>query len=408
MQNPLGSRVRILLLLLFSLVCNTLLAQENLATRLDNLFARNSELNSRIQVALCVYDLTADSMLYARGERQTMRPASNMKLITAIAALDFLGSDYNFTLKYSLDTARIDSLGVLHDRLYIRGGMNPMISRDDLERIAERVARLGVKEIRHGFCYDNSFKDSKHWGEGWCWDDDSETNPELVPLLYKGTGSFDDALFLAMSHHNVKVIGRSTQGAAPSSANTGFWLATPVSEVLIPMMKQSDNLMAESLFYQMAYREGGNYSGRKEASRVIERLVSRIGLNPDDYYFADGSGVSLYNYASPQLLVSLLKYAYKNKKIYNTLLPSLPKAGEDGTLAKRMNNSSCVGRIQAKTGTVTGASTLSGYATTANGHRLCFSIMCQGQQKAKIARDFQDQICAELVRPQQPAHDILY
>ena len=158
----------------------------------------------------------------------------------------------------------------------------------------------------------------------------------------------------------------------------------------------------------MAYREGGNYSGRKEASRVIERLVSRIGLNPDDYYFADGSGVSLYNYASPQLLVSLLKYAYKNKKIYNTLLPSLPKAGEDGTLAKRMNNSSCVGRIQAKTGTVTGASTLSGYATTANGHRLCFSIMCQGQQKAKIARDFQDQICAELVRPQQPAHDILY
>ena len=120
--------------------------------------------------------------------------------------------------------------------------------------------------------------------------------------------------------------------------------------------------------------------------------------NPDDYYFADGSGVSLYNYASPQLLVSLLRYAYKKKSIYNALLPSLPRAGEDGTLANRMTNSLCVGRIQAKTGTVTGVSTLSGYATTRDGRRLCFSIMCQGQRKARIARDFQDQICAELIK----------
>lgn len=397
MLNQLGSKTRILVIL-FSLVCNTLLAQENLATRLDNLFARNAELNSRIQVGICVYDLTADSMLYARGERQTMRPASNMKLITAIAALDFLETDYNFTTTYKLDESRIDSAGVLHDKLYISAGMNPLVTKEDLERIGERVAKKGIKEIRGGFCYDNSFKDSKHWGEGWCWDDDGETNPELVPLLYKGTNSFDDDLFLAMSHHGVKVIGRSTQGKAPSSAGVLCWSVTPVGEVLRPMMKQSDNLMAESLFYQMAHREGGDYSGRKEASRVIERLVSSLGLNPDDYYFADGSGVSLYNYASPQLLVSLLRYAYKKKPIYNTLLPTLPRAGEDGTLANRMTNSLCVGRIQAKTGTVTGASTLSGYATTRDGHRLCFSIMCQGQRKARIARDFQDQICSEIVK----------
>jgi D-alanyl-D-alanine carboxypeptidase/D-alanyl-D-alanine-endopeptidase (penicillin-binding protein 4) len=88
-----------------------------------------------------------------------------------------------------------------------------------------------------------------------------------------------------------------------------------------------------------------------------------------------------------------LRYAYRHKPIYDHLLPSLPVAGEDGTLKKRMKDTRAEGNVQAKTGTLTGIISLAGYCTASNGHRLCFAIINQGVQRAREARDFQDKIC---------------
>ena len=63
--------------------------------RLDSLV--QLPLMQRSQLGLCVYDLTTDSMLYAHGHQQRMRPASSMKVITAVTALDKLGGDYQFS-----------------------------------------------------------------------------------------------------------------------------------------------------------------------------------------------------------------------------------------------------------------------------------------------------------------------
>ena len=160
------------------------------------------------------------------------------------------------------------------------------------------------------------------------------------------------------------------------------------------MMKQSDNLDAESMFYQIAAQTGVPGAGRRQASECIRLFINdQLALPADNYLIADGSGLSLYNYVTPELLVGMLRYAYAHPGIYRSLLSSLPVAGRDGTLKNRLHNTAAQGNIAAKTGTVTGICSLAGYATAANGHRLCFAIINQGQAKASQARLFQDKVC---------------
>ena len=90
----------------------------------------------------------------------------------------------------------------------------------------------------------------------------------------------------------------------------------------------------------------------------------------------------------------ILRYAWQQPTIYNHLLASLPVAGVDGTLKKRMtDDEACCGNVVAKTGTVTGISSLAGYLTAPNGHRLAFAIINQGIRHSGDGRRFQDRLC---------------
>ena len=85
--------------------------------------------------------------------------------------------------------------------------------------------------------------------------------------------------------------------------------------------------------------------------------------------------------------------------------------GRDGTLRSRNRNTSSQGNVRAKTGSVEGVSSLSGYALAANGHQLCFSIINQGVRNMAEARRFQDRFCRALtdglsmphIRPDEPS-----
>ena len=164
-------------------------------------------------------------------------------------------------------------------------------------------------------------------------------------------------------------------------------------------MKESDNLYAESTYYQIAASSGGRPATAKDAQKLEENLLVRIGLDPSRYRLADGSGLSLYNYLTAEAQVRLLRYAWFRDEIYQQLLPTLPIAGEDGTLKKRMTDTAAQGNVQAKTGSVTGVSALTGYLTAPNGHRLAFSIINQGVRRMAEGRDFQDRLCEALCQP---------
>ena len=91
-----------------------------------------------------------------------------------------------------------------------------------------------------------------------------------------------------------------------------------------------------------------------------------------------------------------LLYARQRTNIYGHLYPSLPVAGEDGTLRSRMRGTKAQYNIHAKTGTLEGVITLAGYATSSEGHELAFAIMNQGVLHAANARRFQDRVCRAL------------
>ena len=346
-------------------------------------------------VGLMVYDLTADSVIYRHNERQLMRPASTLKMMVAVAALDRLGGNYRYATRL-LSTGDVDG-GVLDGDLYCEGGFDPAFGTSDLNAFVDSVRRLGVDTIRGNLYADLSMKDADRLGEGWCWDDD---NPVLSPLLLSGKDDFMERFRDRLRRAGIEVEGEIRTGRVSGSARELCVVERRIDEVLPRMMKKSDNLYSESLFYHLAASAGSSAPATaRQGRRMVNRLIERLGYKPSAYYIADGSGLSLYNYVSPELEVAFLRYAYAKSAIYVPLYASMPIAGMDGTLDNRMRHGYARGNVHAKTGTVTGVSSLAGYCTAANGHVLCFSIINMGIRHTSSGRRFQDKVCEALCRP---------
>lgn len=363
-------------------------AQQEIGRLLENdMFATS-------QVGLMVYDLTADSAIYRHNEKQMLRPASTMKIVTAVAAIDRLGGSYQFRTSLCY-TGTIDN-GTLAGDVYCVGGFDPLFNGDDMKAFVESIRRMGVDTIRGRIVADKSMKDADKFGEGWCWDDD---NPTLSPLLISRRDRFTERFTEELREAGIVVEAYTSEGTVPGGAFSICTRFHTIDQVLIRMMKDSDNLFAEAMFYQLGAATGNRPAKAAHAREVIRRLIRRTGLNPTAYKIADGSGLSLYNYVSAELEVALLRYAYNNANIYNHLYHSMPVAGQDGTLKKRMRNDIADGNVHAKTGTLTGISSLAGYCTAANGHTLCFAIINQGVMHGHNGKAFQDRVCTALCRP---------
>ena len=365
----------------------------NVQARLDSL--TKDTLLRRTQLGLMVYDLAADSVIYSYGGQQTLRPASTMKLLTSVTALDLLGSryDYRTSLYYSGRMAN----GVLEGDVWLVGGMDPLFDDTDMRIMAETLHRVGVDSISGRIMTDTSFKEEMLLGEGWCWDDD---NPQLTPLLVSRKDEFAERFVAELRQCGVIVNAPFSAGRLPKDALLVCSRSHPLIEVLEPMMKESDNLYAESMFFQIAATMGKRPATAAHARQLIKQLLSKAGVTGVPYRIADGSGLSLYNYVTPELMVRLLRYAYLKRDIMAVLYPSLPVAGVDGTLKKRMTKGFAHANVHAKTGTLSGISSLAGYCRAANQHLLAFCIINQGIMKNAEGRDFQDKLCELLCRPQ--------
>ena len=365
--------------------------KENITARLDGIL--RSALLETVQTSVMVWDLTDDVPVYQFRERLHLRPASTMKCVTAIATLDKLGADYDFKTNLYYTGVIDDSTQVLRGDLYCVGGMDPMLSSSDLTEMVRAVRDLGIKTIEGSVYADLSFKDRDRLGKGWCWDD---KNPNLSPLLVDGKDEFTYRFSRKLEDMGVTLNGSTGERQLPANAQLLTTRTHSIRQVLHRMMKVSDNLYAESMFYQLAANGGTRWASAKTARQYENDLFSRIGLNPRDYNVADGSGLSLYNYVTTELEVKLLRYVYQHPDIYEAYLEAQPIAGVDGTLRSRMRGTAAAGNVKAKTGTVKGVSSLAGYLTASNGHLLCFSIINNGGLSNGPMRNFQNKICVAL------------
>jgi D-alanyl-D-alanine carboxypeptidase/D-alanyl-D-alanine-endopeptidase (penicillin-binding protein 4) len=138
---------------------------------------------------------------------------------------------------------------------------------------------------------------------------------------------------------------------------------------------------------------GGNESGRQG----VRGFLAALGIDTAAIVVSDGSGMSRYNLLSASALTRLLEKVHAMPDIFPLFYETLPVAGIDGTLENRMKGTAAAGNVRAKTGTLKGASALSGYVTSAEGELLAFSILMQNYASpADAYRGVQDSIAVFL------------
>ncbi|MCF0189015.1 MAG: D-alanyl-D-alanine carboxypeptidase [Bacteroidaceae bacterium] len=379
------------------------------------------------QLGMLVLDLTAGESVYEHGARQRMRPASTMKVVTAVTAMTAVMEHPDcFKLR-----CWAEENGAAPPGLVLVGGMDPMLEYKDLCALADNLLASGIREVRD-VRLDVSLCDTTRWGEGWCWDDGNEA---MTPFLYKGAGAarggggtsrqawkqspekpFVTDLTKAFAAKKLKIRGRvfvDRTHTAPRvlTSGTGYVrvgetiggmrLVARVGHdwdtVLKPMMKNSDNLCAEAMLWQLGLLCGEKCPKIGRVDDALETLCKQYGLNALNYYVADGSGRSLYNYVTPELLCVLLNHAAL-QPWFGRFLDALPVMGVDGTLRKRCIGTTAHARVQAKTGSVQGVSSLAGYTYNSENHLICFAIINQGVRNGGLGRAFQDEVCKVLTR----------
>jgi len=153
----------------------------------------------------------------------------------------------------------------------------------------------------------------------------------------------------------------------------------PLRELIATMLKESNNLYADSFFKTLGaeyFSEAGGWHNGQAAVKAILRNNAKL-----DLYHAvivDGSGLSRYNLVSPAEIIDLLDFAYHEFSISYEILASLPIAGIDGTLHNRFTESVTLEKSRAKTGTMSHVSSLSGFVETNSQEILEFSILING------------------------------
>ncbi len=150
----------------------------------DTAGAENSSYTSRIapllpaeakntaKLGVVVKSLTTGETLYEHNGEKLFIPASNEKIITSVAALSILKSDYRFKTEFYSGGGVSD--GVLHGGLYIKGYGDPTLEAAHLGFISYQLKRRGIKEIRGGIIVDDSYFSTRRHAKGWKeeWKDD--------------------------------------------------------------------------------------------------------------------------------------------------------------------------------------------------------------------------------------------
>lgn len=192
-------------------------------------------------------------------------------------------------------------------------------------------------------------------------------------------------------------------GTAPSdAARLGAVTSAPFSVLVEHMMRSSDNVLAEALAREVALVRGGEPTFAGAAEETLA-AIRQAGFDPTGAVLRDGSGLSRQDRVPARLLGSLMAAAAApaddDTEFLRPIVTGLPVAGGDGTLDDRFAADSTAeegrGVVRAKTGTLTGVSSLAGVVVDADGRLLVFALMSNGVNPATV-RPLLDAMAADL------------
>ncbi len=197
------------------------------------------------------------------------------------------------------------------------------------------------------------------------------------PSQYAG-----ETLAIALRHAGIKVDSSAVKkGVIPKRVQVLATHRSPSLGTLIRgVNKHSNNFMAEQVLKSLAPEP----ATADAALQVVRTHLAELGIASEGLRVGNGSGLYDTNRVTATQLAGLLRAAYRDPRYASDFVASLPIAGADGTLRRRLRDDHTKRRVRAKTGTLNGVSALSGYAFLADGRVLAFSILMNGFPKWQI------------------------
>lgn len=227
------------------------------------------------------------------------------------------------------------------------------------------------------------------------------SKPDITAIaVFDPAQNFVQNFRLILTKAGIKVKQTSVNNGGNNEQEIATIESPPLSELLVETNVNSNNLYTESLLRSLADQQqlAKNKTTADLGLQALKNTLTELGIEPNSYKIVDGSGLSRKNLISPEALVQLLQVMGKSSQA-EVFRASLPVAGVSGTLKNRFLNTSAQGLVQAKTGTMMGVVSLSGYVNVPNYETLVFSIMVnQSEQPASVVRKAMDEIVVLLTQ----------
>ncbi|HVE98512.1 MAG TPA: D-alanyl-D-alanine carboxypeptidase [Mycobacteriales bacterium] len=332
----------------------------------------------------------------AINPRAALPPASNEKMYGGLAAL--LAMDPNRRLRTEIRHTGTYADGVLDGDLVLRAAGDPTLKSADLTTLARAVAAAGLRWVTGGLWADDTRYDRVRRVPGWEPDDVPEEVGPLSAFVVDRNTWRKDAAFLAdpvpanlgklraaLVAAGVQVIGSDQVGQPPVPLADAPPLAhrdsPQIAWFVLKALKHSDNLYAELLLKELGAASGNGTTA--DGAAAVRSVGASLGVELPGY--VDGSGLSAYNRQTPLTAVTWLRRAQATTAALS-FKTSLAVGCRDGTLVDRFCGTPAAGRVSAKTGTLHGIRTLSGYTVTRSNRKVWFSFMLAGATSATEAR----------------------
>lgn len=331
-----------------------------------------------------------DVILYHHRAEAPRRPASNEKLLLAMAMYDTLGAD--FRIRTSVAVAAGET-GAVHN-LWILGRGDPTVDGSTMVALAHDLVDAGITRV-HGRIVGATDYFAPDW-DARGWDENARDYVNRpTALTFEGNRDADPereaakALTRRLEDLGVHVDGTPTSGDPPEGLDTvAFEGSASLRHLFIKMLRPSDNFMAETLGKRLGRETAGPPGTIAKAAAAIESWTDAHGT---EFRLNDSSGLSYANRVTANGIVRLLSFA-EDQTWGPELRDALPTGGQ-GTLVHRLHGTA----VRAKTGTLDGVSALSGWVKTGPNAWTEFSILSQGLSKT-TASTIEDRIVEILDR----------
>ncbi len=408
-------------------------------------------------VSVVVKNISTKDTVYSLNGRTPMHPASTLKLVTTAASVDTLGADYSFkTSLYKstnndlyfklsgdplLSSKNLDKMvktardkKITPKNVYVDDSafdkvewgegwqwddaLNPLMPKFSVYNLNKNLLKIDALPTTNGMPATVSIKpnypitymnyvSTNLTQTSWL---KAEKNPEIANTInVLGNVSKSATIYIPLNNpklnfmlrladifkdSKIEYFGKFTNAKLPK---TNIYLVDEVQHGILPMLgliiKNSDNLVAESLF-KAAGAEWAEAQGSFENSKkMLDAYFEKLGIDAQDIRIVDGSGVSKNNLMTADFMANFLVYLSEQDGFENIemLLPT----PSEGTLKNRMLYFK--DNLRAKTGTLADTSAIAGYITSKRGKTYAFDIMINDAKTSSAdKKNIEEQILRSL------------